>query len=86
MKAAECAVPIVVSNEGGISQIIDHNGRIIAELGSGKQGSITQNIEVMNVKSFYLLFGRYLEWMLFLGIAYITTMSCLRVFHLLKRA
>ncbi|MFY9320878.1 MAG: nitrilase-related carbon-nitrogen hydrolase [Bacillota bacterium] len=84
MKAAECAVPIVVANEDGISQIIDHNGRIIAELGYGEKGSITQNIEVMNAKSLYLLFGRYIEWILFLAIANIATISCLGVFHLRK--
>jgi apolipoprotein N-acyltransferase len=90
IKAAECAIPIVVSNEDGISQIVDHNGRIIAELGYGKKGSITQNIVVKNVKSLYLLFGKYLEWILFLGVVYIVARSCfrnrLRIFHLRKRA
>lgn len=85
MKAAECAVPIVVSNEDGISQIIDHNGRIIAELGYGKKGSIAQNIEIKNVKSFYLLFGRYLEWILFLGIVFMAIMNRLRIFHQRKK-
>lgn len=85
MKAAECAVPIVVSNEDGISQIIDHNGRIIAELGYGKKGSIAQNIEIKNVKSFYLLFGRYLEWTLFLGIVFMAIMNRLRIFHQRKK-
>lgn len=64
IKAAECAVPIVVANEDGISQIVDHNGRIIAELGYGEKGSITKNIEIKNTLSYYLSFGRYLEWIL----------------------
>lgn len=68
IKAAECAVTIVVSNEDGISQVIDHNGRIIAELGYGKNGRIIEKIEIKNVKSIYLAYGIYLEWIIFLGI------------------
>jgi apolipoprotein N-acyltransferase len=68
IKAAECAVTIVVANEDGISQVIDHNGRIIAELGYGKKGGVIEKIEIKNVKSIYLAYGIYLEWIIFLGI------------------
>lgn len=68
IKAVECAVPIVVSNEDGISQVIDHNGRIVAELGYGKKGRVIENVEIKNVKSIYLAYGIYLEWIIFMGI------------------
>ncbi|NLC62928.1 MAG: hypothetical protein GX759_02465, partial [Thermoanaerobacterales bacterium] len=61
---------------------IDGNGRIIAELGYGEKGSITQSIEVMNARSLYLLFGRYLERILFLGIVFI---AAVRLFMNISR-
>lgn len=72
IKAAECAVPIVVANEDGISQIIDHDGRILAELGYGEKGRIIWTIGIKDQVSIYLLFGRYLEWVLFLSISLLT--------------
>jgi apolipoprotein N-acyltransferase len=82
IKAAECAVPIVVANEDGISQVIDHNGRIIAELGYGKKGGVIEKIEIKNVKSIYLAYGIYLEWIIFMGIA---CMVLLTVFQYNRR-
>jgi apolipoprotein N-acyltransferase len=68
IKAAECAIPIAVANEDGISQVIDHNGKILKELGYGQNGRLDHSIEIKELNSFYLLFGRYIEWILFFGL------------------
>lgn len=85
IKAAENAVPIVVANEDGISQVIDRNGRIITELGFGKKGSITEIIDIKNAKSIYQSYGIYLEWTLFLGIVCAVLMNCLRMIQFRER-
>ena len=86
IKAAECAVPIIVSNEDGISQIVDCDGRIVSELGFAQKGSITQKIQIKNTKSLYLLFGIYLEWILFSGIICVAIVYLVRFFRMRKKA
>lgn len=86
IKAAENAVPIVVANEDGISQLIDRNGKIITELGFGKKGSIIESIEIKSAKSIYQSFGIYLEWTLFFGIVCVVLMNRLRMFQFRERS
>lgn len=60
LRAASCAVPIVVANEDGISQIIDRQGRILKELGPGRTGLITASVSRRAGLTIYLRFGIYL--------------------------
>jgi apolipoprotein N-acyltransferase len=63
MKAAECSIPIAVSNEDGISQLIDSNGVIHDELGYKEKGCIEYEITPGTTMSLYMIFGKYIEWL-----------------------
>lgn len=60
LRAAECAIPIVMANEDGISQIVNARGRIIRELGYKDRGVISADLVLLDRISPYLLFVRYI--------------------------
>ncbi|MDW7657690.1 MAG: nitrilase-related carbon-nitrogen hydrolase [Bacillota bacterium] len=60
LRAAECAIPIVMANEDGISQIVDARGRTIRELEYQARGVISADLVLLDRISPYLLFGRYI--------------------------
>ena len=62
IRALEYNVPIIVANEDGISQLVDRNGRVRASLGHGQQGVIGAHVTLEQKPSYYLLFGRGLEY------------------------
>lgn len=69
LRALEYNVPIIVANEDGISQIVDRDGRVHASLGIGEQGVITAWVSLEHNPSYYLLAGRWAEYVLLLTLA-----------------
>lgn len=59
LRAAECAVPIAMANEDGISQLVDAQGRVIRELGYKDRGVISIELVLIDRVSPYLMFGRH---------------------------
>jgi apolipoprotein N-acyltransferase len=80
IKASECSVPIVLASEDGISEIIDRDGRVLAELGFGEKGSISGSIALEDRISVYLNFGVYLEWAVFAVMTVLAAGSFIRQF------
>jgi apolipoprotein N-acyltransferase len=75
IKAAECAVPIAAANEDGISQIIDKDGRVLAELGFKEKGIIKSSVSLGDRLSVYLMYGKYLEWAVFAATGMLAALS-----------
>ncbi|NLB44432.1 MAG: carbon-nitrogen hydrolase family protein [Clostridiaceae bacterium] len=59
MQAAQLALPVAMANEGGIAQIVDGRGRILAERNGPGTGVIDETLMLDSRQSLYLLFGRW---------------------------
>ena len=59
LQAAQFALPIAMANEGGIAQLVDGRGRVLAEQNGSGTGVIDGTLVLGSLQSLYLLFGRW---------------------------
>ncbi len=66
MRALENAIPVIRATNDGISALIDHQGRIIEQLGKAESGILSGKITAVEGKTFYRQIGPSLAYFILL--------------------